>query len=238
MQHDGAPPLEHRAQLLGPARRCHADGEAGQRGHGRRGGCGSCRHIRHRRTQLVGATGPGRPQVDQVRDDDARQVERDKGPERRAARLRREERLPEGQVDEQAAERADRADDADRRAGQRRARISCVVRSPPFAIAASALPRKIAGINRPVATAEHRHRERVGQPQHGPHQRRHRHEEELPCRVDAVLGPHEQDHHRPKRPHGEPDVLGDDGEQQVAVGDPAARALPEAVVLGSHSSIQ
>src|SRR4051794_15330205 len=53
-----------------------------------------------------------RPEVDHVRDEDADRVVGEEGDVRRVACLRLQERLPERDVDEHAAEGADRAGDA------------------------------------------------------------------------------------------------------------------------------
>ena len=68
---------------------------------------------------------------------------------------------------------------------------------------------------------------------------------ELVAGADAVdVGRHEQDHNRPQRPYGEPDVLGDHRPDQIAAGDGRAPALPRDGVLrvpigdGSRSGAQ
>ena len=80
--------------------------------------------------------------------------------------------------------------------------------------------------DRPVAAAELRDGEGVRQPQDGARQRGQRGEQELAGRVDAVLGAEEQHDHRPQAPHREPDVLGEDREDQVALGDRRALCCP------------
>src|SRR3954471_6124928 len=59
-----------------------------------------------------------RAEVDRVRDEHTDRVVGEEGDVRRVACLRLQERLPERHVDEYAAEGADRASDADERAGQ------------------------------------------------------------------------------------------------------------------------
>ena len=87
--------------------------------------------------------------------------------------------------------------------------------------------------DRPVPAAERGHGERVRQPERGAGQGRERGQQELPGRVDPPLGAHEQHDHRPQAPDGEADVLGQHGEDQVALGDRRAGRLPELGILGA-----
>ena len=79
----------------------------------------------------------------------------------------------------------------------------------------------------PVATPETSHREGVGDAHGRSHRAADGGEEELLGRLEAVLGAEEQHEHRPQTPDGEPDVLGEDGEDQVTAGDLAAPIRPE-----------
>ena len=85
----------------------------------------------------------------------------------------------------------------------------------------------------PVAAAELGHREGVREPQHRPDQRRQGREQELLRRVEAVVRPEEEHQHRPQAPDREADVLAEDGEDQIALGDALALGFPERAVLGA-----
>jgi hypothetical protein len=69
----------------------------------------------------------------------------------------------------------------------------------------------------PVPATEPGHRERVRQPQQRADRGRDGGQQELLRRVEAVRRAHEQHEHRPQAPDREADVLGQDGEQQVAL---------------------
>ena len=60
-----------------------------------------------------------------------------------------------------------------------------------------------------------------------------RRQQELLRWIEPVLGAEEQHEHRPHAPDAEPDVLGEDREDQVAPGDPSAGRGPELGVLGA-----
>ena len=87
--------------------------------------------------------------------------------------------------------------------------------------------------DRPVAAAELGGGDRVRDAHERADQRGHRDQIELARRVDAVDGlRHEQHHHRPDRPDREADVLGEDGPDQVSLGDLLAAGLPGSDVFG------
>ena len=85
----------------------------------------------------------------------------------------------------------------------------------------------------PVAAAEDRHRERVGDPQRRADEARQRDEPELLVDGQDEPGRRQQrDDDAPQRPDGEAEELGEDRQAEVAAGDPAAAAPPERRVLG------
>ena len=86
--------------------------------------------------------------------------------------------------------------------------------------------------DRPVAPAELRHRERVGQPQQRADEVGERHEQEQLLRGEReALREQEGRGDAPDQPDREADVLGEDRPHQVAAGDRAAGRLPEVGVL-------
>ena len=87
--------------------------------------------------------------------------------------------------------------------------------------------------DRPVASAEDRDHEGVGEPQRGADEARHRDEpEQLGAgQVEARRGEHDDDD-APQLPDDEPEELGEDRPAEVAAGDRASLGFPEPGVLG------
>lgn len=78
----------------------------------------------------------------------------------------------------------------------------------------------------PVATAEARNHERVGDAQRGAHQARHGDEPEDLTRRQLEAGGREQDDDQPRLPDDEDRELGEDSPPQVTGGDGLADAVP------------
>ena len=131
VQHDGA----RRPSIVPaprPSGRGHADGEAGQRGHGRRAGWRSCSSLDMGQNQPVGWAGSGGwPQVDQyVTTMNARENAR-KAENAGSLAFAARPDCWKAEVDEQAAESVNGADDADCCAGE----ASCLHRAAPSSLA-------------------------------------------------------------------------------------------------------
>ena len=94
--------------------------------------------------------------------------------------------------------------------------------------------------DRPVAPAELRHRERVGQPQQRADQVGERDQQEQLLRRELeALREQERRRDAPDQPDREAEVLGEDRPDQVAAGDRAAASAPRtSASSGRQSSIQ
>ena len=87
--------------------------------------------------------------------------------------------------------------------------------------------------DRPVAAAEARHQERVGDPQGGADEARHRDEPEDLRRAEGEAGGGQlDDDDGPELPDDEAEELGEDRPAEVAARDGAALGLPLVLVLG------